>query len=611
MRLLKLLFTPIRVVISPLTRWINQYLRSHDSAAGRRRRQAQRYADALLAELARLGFASRVVMKKGKVKRRRMRYVYPLLMTQNELWLPLDQRSLPIGRTTDELRDEQIINSLVDRLNAGVRADYLASGQFCYVVSLGGAAFPDVYSLNSFTMPPDAPILAVPMGIDSAGDQVVGDLMEYKHFLIAGATGGGKTTLYHSIINTFISRNSADTMELWLVDMKRSEFSLYRSLMGKRDQAGIVRHIAVAPESALNLLGQAYKEIEQRNRIFERAGVTSIGALERSTGQKLKRIVLLVDEFAILTTDTTKIGKQSVGSWAKLLMTRIASLGRSAGVTICIGTQMVQSKVIDSMITANFENRIAFSCATWRESNLIIQTSEAVNLPPGRAILRVAGRTSEIQTCYVTPEQVTLEVSRVAEFGPDGGLGDADERQFVRNAKLLLDVACRQLNGDFVRSKLLAMEGIRGQISWDMFDEIARRLERDGILEPARSRFPRKVARAFFGNPNLLDAFYGMLDEPTAARTTPLLGTRSASHGDSMRSGEDAMPSEHQDAENNIIIIDTDAECGAPESPAHANTENDAREPEAATLPPEFEKLFEKLGQEEKKPKKKRKKPGE
>ena len=207
----------------------------------------------------------------------------------------------------------------------------------------------------------------------------------------------------------------------------------------------------------------------------------------------------IVDEFAILTTDTTRIGKQTVGKWSKLLMTRIASLGRSSGVSICIATQMVKKEVIDGMISANVENRIAFSCAAWRESNLVVQSSEAVGMPDGRAIVRVEGKTQEVQTCYVSPGQVKLEIARVAEFGPDGGLGDEDTR-------------CRQFAGDFARAKLLALDGIRGAISWDAFDEIARRLERDGILEAGGPRKPRRVARAFFGRPNLIDQFYGVLE---------------------------------------------------------------------------------------------------
>lgn len=596
-RFIKLMLWPVRIVL----RFLGKYIQKHDSAAGKRRRLARKHATSVLSELARLGFASRVVVKRGKVKKKRIGYMYPLLMTEQELWLPIDQRTIPVGRTTDELRADPILQSLEDRINAGIRHDYLATGTFCYVINLGGGGtFPEKYSLNSFDMPEDAPALALPFGVDSSGEQVVVDLLDVKHLLIAGATGGGKTTLYHAMITTLISRNDPSSLELWLIDMKRTEFALYRSLMGRKEKAGVVRHIAVDPEDAIEVLGQAFKEIVQRNKLFESMGVTGVKDYEQTTGQKMKRIVLLVDEFAILTTDTTRIGKQTIGTWAKLLMTRIASLGRSSGVSIIIATQMVKKEVIDGMISANFENRIAFSCATWRESNLVVQESDAVGLPNGRAILRVEGKTTEVQTCYVTPAQVKLEIARVAEFGPDGGIGDDDHRRFVRNAKILIDVACRQFDGNFTRSKLLAAEGIRGTISWDTFDEIGRRLERDGILEPARSRFPRKVARAFFGNPNLLDAFYGLLSDETNAeivRSTPLLDTRSTSHAESVRSDENTMRSTHQDAVNSVIIIDADVECGAHESATHANTAIRDDDYDETPPPPEFEQLFSRLSQ--------------
>lgn len=603
--LLRLALWPFALVTRPFRPAIVDFFRSLNGDAGKRRRRANQLASTMLAELVRLGFSKTTTVSRGrksKVRRQRIRFEYPLLMTRDELWCPILHSSIPTSRTTEELRNETIVRSIEDRLNAGVRFDYLG-GKFCYVVRLGGSTFPDKFSLNNFDTPADAGGLAFPLGVDSYGDQALGDLIEYKHLLIAGATGGGKTTLFHSIITTLISRNSADNLELWLIDMKRTEFALYRPLLGSRDKPGVVRTIAVDPQDAVDLLARAYKEITQRNQHMERLGVTSITDLEQSTGQRLKRIVLLVDEFAILTTDTTRVGKQTVGSWSKLLMTRIAALGRSAGISICIATQMVKKEVIDGMISANFENRIAFSCATWRESNLVIQSSEAVGLPDGRAIVRVEGKTREVQTCYVTPGQVKLEIARVAEFGPDGGLGDADLLRFVRDAKLLLDVACRQLGGDFGRAKLLSIDGIKGHISWDAFDEIARRLERDGILEAGGPRKPRRVARAFFGRPNLIDQFYGVCS-PDAEQplSHSVIGTGSLR-------GDDEIPrGAHQDAKQLPSPVEAITEYGAGDPPACANAETQV-DNEIADAPPQgFAQLFAELVEEEEKPKKKPKK---
>lgn len=590
-------------ILSFVARPIRRWLSAHSSDAARRRRRANQIASTVLAELARLGFERKTVegnRKRRKRRHYRIKFDYPLLLTHDEIWLPIQHKSIPIGRTPDELRAEEVVNSLADRINCGVRVEQLATGPMCYVVRLAGSSFPEKFSLNKFDMPAEAPALAFPLGVDSAGEQVVGDLIEFKHLLICGATGGGKTTLFHSMITTLISRNDANSLELWLIDMKRTEFALYRGLLGTRDKAGVVRHIAVDPEDAVDLLARAFKEITQRNQHMERLGCTSITDLEQSTGQRLKRIVLLVDEFAILTTDSTKVGKQTVGSWSKLLMTRIAALGRSAGVSICIATQMVKKEVIDGMISANFENRIAFSCATWRESNLAVQSSEAEGMPDGRAIVRIEGRTRQVQTCYVAPGQVKLEIARVAEFGPDGGLGNADHLRFVRDAKLLLDAACSQLGGDFARAKLLGLDGIKGTITWDAFDEIARRLERDGILEPGGPRRPRRVARAFHGRPTLLDQFYGVIEAdegPPQARAVP--------EDESLRSEEAGLRGTHQDAERQNSEeeavtgygVDESRTCG--DDPDESHTDPDKAEDMAIEQYDVWKKLVAKLQDEQ------------
>jgi hypothetical protein len=605
MRALKLLLWPISFITRPLGRWITSQLHARSGEAAARRRRARRLAKAMQSEFSRLGFVRTTVTgkKRNKVRRQRIKFDSPLLLTQDELWCPIKPGALPTGITSDDLRAEETVRALEDRLNTGVCVDSLPTHRLVFVVRLGGSTFPEKFSLNNAEIPPDAPQLAVPLGVDCYGDQVIGDLVAFKHLLIAGATGGGKTTLYHSIITTLISRNNADSLELWLIDMKRTEFSLYRPLMGKKGETGIVRHIAVDPDDAVDLLGRAYKEIVQRNQHMERMGVTSIGDLEQSTGQRLKRLVLLVDEFAILTTDSTRVGKQTVGSWSKLLMTRIAALGRSAGVSILIATQMVKKEVIDGMISANFENRIAFSCATWRESNLVISSSDAVGLPDGRAILRVEGRTKEVQTCFVTPGQVKLEIARVAEFGPDGGLGDEDTRRFVRDAKLLLSSACAQLGGDFPRAKLLALDGIRGVITYEAFDEIARRLERDGVLEAGGPRRPRRVSRAFFGRPNLLDQFYGIIECEAVPSQAPRV-----TQPEPLRDKETGSRGTHQDAGNGGVAVEEFTEYEMPESGARANTQTSDEDDEGLPLPPGFEKLFADLTEEEQKPKKKRKK---
>jgi DNA segregation ATPase FtsK/SpoIIIE-like protein len=255
-------------------------------------------------------------------------------------------------------------------------------------------------------------------------------------------------------------------------------------------------------------------------------GATNIDDLKQM-GVRLHKVCIFIDEFAQLTLNTTKLGKQSIGKISENYLTRIAALGRSAGFRIIVSTQMVNSAVVSSLIRANFENRVAFSTSDWRQSHLIVESSEADGLPRGRAILRIRGKTTMVQTPFVTSRQVKIEVERVAQFGPDGAWGEELEKQrFVKDAKLLVDMACKYHDGNMHRNKILALSEVRGVVGFDRFLEVTQRLERDGVLEPAHANKPRRVNRVFYNRLVLIDNLYGTepsTADPTADDDIPVL----------------------------------------------------------------------------------------
>ena len=515
----------------------------------KQRRRAQKLAHQMISELTRLGFSRTLPStgrgRKGRRKRQRVAFEQPLLMTSDELWCPVDLARLPTGVKTDDLRDESVLRSLMDRADCSVRIDYLANGKLCYVIRHGGAQFPDVFSINKVEFAPELGPLALPIGVNADGDQQFLDLDDCIHLLIAGATGGGKTTLQHTWITSLMNRNMPEDLELWLIDLKQTEFSLYRGLVKKKREDGIVREIAVEPEAAVDLLDRALKEINRRNALMVQHGATSLGDLAQM-GMRLPKVVLFVDEFAQLTLNTSKLGKQSIGKISENFLTRIAALGRSAGFRIIISTQMVNSAVVSSLIRANFENRGAFSTADWRQSQLIVESSEADGIPKGRAIFRVKGQTIMTQTPLITPRQVRIEVERVAQFGPDGAWGkDLELARFVKDAKLLIEAASQNFDGAMARNKIMALDGIRGVIGYDRFNEVAARLERDGVLEAGGPRKPRRVARGFMGRLSLLDSLYGL----DGAAEPPTVVATVEPKNDNGRLAESTVGA-HQDATN-------------------------------------------------------------
>jgi energy-coupling factor transporter ATP-binding protein EcfA2 len=475
--------------------------------AATRRRRAMKLARVIRAELSRLGFVER--LKDGKV--RRVEYEPPLLMTQDELWLPIALARFPARRTTNDLRDADVLQSLSDRIHAGVKIDKLANGKLCIVARMRPAQFPTSYSINAFKLAPDAPRLAFPLGINADGEHVHADLADIKHLLVCGATGGGKSTFLHTMLYTWITRCSSDEVELWLIDLKNgAEFGHYEALHSKKKHC-IVQRLAYESEDAVEVLARAFEEIQKRNRAMKQHGAGDLAELSHLSGTRYREVVVVIDEVHLLTQDTiTKIGKKTVRDFSVYYISKIAALGRAAGVRIVIATQAINKEVLAGPIRANFETRICFSTADWRQSQLIIETSEAVGLTTGRMFYRHIGTTQEHQAPNITRQQRRLEVNRVAQHGPDGGLGTRDElAAFVRDAKLIISIACEQFNGNCAVAKLSQTEGIRGVIPKDILLEHLQRLERDGILEPGSNNKARRVARGYFGMPGLLDARYG------------------------------------------------------------------------------------------------------
>jgi DNA segregation ATPase FtsK/SpoIIIE-like protein len=453
-----------------------------------------------------------------------------------------------------DLCTDEVVQSLTHRCCLAVRVDTLPSGKLCYVVRLGGRPFPATWSIGAFVLPKDAPPLAIPLGIDERGEHRWVDLADLPHLLGIGATGNGKSNFVHAMLSTWIDRNGPDQVQLWLADHKGGvELDRYKALMGSRQQAGIVRRFSYEPRETVAMLNDAFKELERRLASLRGAGATDIDEYARQTGTPMPRIVLVIDEIFFLMLSKEKIdpgGKKgySISEWANDLFSKIASAGRAAGVHLCIFTQKTGKDVLNGLITANFEARVVFSLADQYQSITVLGNAAAKGLPKGRAVFRAAdGTTTVIQTPRITSTQVNLVISRVRRYGPDGGLGRADSaRRFRDDAKLLVQVACDQMDGVFARGRMLELEGVKGVVSAERFNQIAQRLEQDGILERGGPRKPRRVARGYMGQAHLLDLRYGLPGEDQAANREQTVSLQ-PSAGDTVKD----TVFEHQEATNN------------------------------------------------------------
>jgi len=238
------------------------------------------------------------------------------------------------------------------------------------------------------------------LGKDIAGRPVVTDLAKMPHLLIAGATGSGKSVCINTIIMSLILRDTPDDLRLILIDPKRVE------LAGYNDLPHLIGSVVTEPESALENMYWAVKEMERRYELLQEARVRDINgyneraALDKDL-EKLPFIVIIVDEFADLIMTS--------GKDIELPITRLAQMARAVGIHIILATQRPSIKVITGIIKANFSARIAFQVSSRVDSRVILDTIGAERLlgsgdmlfmPPGKAIAQ------RIHGAYVSDHEI-------------------------------------------------------------------------------------------------------------------------------------------------------------------------------------------------------------
>ncbi|HNX37759.1 MAG TPA: DNA translocase FtsK [Candidatus Cloacimonadota bacterium] len=248
--------------------------------------------------------------------------------------------------------------------------------------------------------------LAFGLGKDIAGKPVITDLAKMPHLLIAGATGSGKSVCINTIIMSLIMRTKPDDLRLVLIDPKRVE------LAGYNDLPHLIGNVVTDPDTALETMYWAVKEMERRYELLQEAKVRDIlGYNEKTTEgedlEKLPYIVIIVDEFADLIMTS--------GKDIELPITRLAQMSRAVGIHLILATQRPSIKVITGIIKANFPARIAFQVSSRVDSRVILDQigaerllgqGDMLFLPPGKAI------SERIHGTYVSDH----EIARTNDF---------------------------------------------------------------------------------------------------------------------------------------------------------------------------------------------------
>lgn len=210
------------------------------------------------------------------------------------------------------------------------------------------------------------------LGVDHLGEPVVEDLATLPHLLIAGQTGGGKSTLLAALLAACVYKVNSNDVQFVLSDTKGVEFGYFLGA------PHLIFEVANSVRKTHEQLEWCIEETDRRLKKFANASVRNISDFNaKHEHEKLPRIVIVIDEMFDLLGGPAK-------EESKELIARIVARSRAAGIHFIGATQRPSVKVIDGDIKANFPARIALKTVSPIDSRTIINTEGAEHLiPPG------------------------------------------------------------------------------------------------------------------------------------------------------------------------------------------------------------------------------------
>ncbi len=250
--------------------------------------------------------------------------------------------------------------------------------------------------LTSEKMKKNPSKLAVALGLNVAGQEVVADIAKMPHVLIAGSTGSGKSVAINTFICSILFRASPAEVKLILVDPKRVE------LTGYNDIPHLLTPVIVEPKKVVSALKWATAEMDQRYKKLAEVGVKNLDSYNELAGfQAMPNIVIVIDELADIMLFAPAEVEESI--------TRIAQMARAVGIHLVLATQRPSVDVITGLIKANVPTRIAFNVSSMMDSRVILDSPGAEKLlgrgdmlfiPPEQA------KPTRIQGTYVAESEI-------------------------------------------------------------------------------------------------------------------------------------------------------------------------------------------------------------
>ncbi|MCY4610130.1 MAG: FtsK/SpoIIIE domain-containing protein [Gammaproteobacteria bacterium] len=242
----------------------------------------------------------------------------------------------------------------------------------------------------------DGELLYLNVGNEFGGHQPHG-----PHTLIAGETGSGKGVLVQSLLLDICATNSPSKARIRMIDPKAGiDFPWLHNM------PHLEGDLITEQDKAIHALEELVAEMERRNRLLAKAGVTKLDNYNQKVtpSEYIPRIWLFHDELA----DWMMINEYRDA--VDLNASRLGGKARAAGISLVLITQRPDKDVLPMQLRANLTNRLVLKVADKKNSMIVLDEPGAERLL-GRGHLAAKlpgeGRVILVQVPFASEDEIS------------------------------------------------------------------------------------------------------------------------------------------------------------------------------------------------------------
>lgn len=252
-------------------------------------------------------------------------------------------------------------------------------------------------------------------------EEIVVDFDVDPHFLVAGATGSGKSVTIRSIVWQFLARGH----KCFFVDFKAGlEFSDGYKRYGET---------IIDRPKLLEVLKTLVKENGLRQKALLEVGAKNINQYNKKSSKKMYRVLLVIDELAeVIDPNSVPKEEKEIADEITGILSSFGRVARATGIHMIFGIQRPDANVVNGQIRSNVTGRICGRVPSGKASEIVLDDPSAASLPKvkGRMIYQNAGEMIEFQGYFFDDDKDLRKVKVPGDrllVGGDVGCDDGEE----------------------------------------------------------------------------------------------------------------------------------------------------------------------------------------